>query len=283
MSSKFSVAAFLRFAFDKQEQYFAAARAKNETSAVRARLPKSFENGPAERIKVAPRVDPFFTKFRRSEGIHWSGIQVYCYGISLEVNCVSGEKKTLRLELQYWRIWMSDKSGSTDASNHELNLRYDGIEATAFTGIHGDCSSDVEIKMISESEKIQKILSTLMEDCGVEVEERPKKKCKVNAADVKAKRSYDGEEYHEDARHIELHPDVVDEQCMELLTAILGPSGKRVLRADGNERNMDWWTMMKVIQKGHRKDKSNGSITSFLRKTWMEREKGIVIPMRGEY
>ncbi|KIY64262.1 hypothetical protein CYLTODRAFT_457355 [Cylindrobasidium torrendii FP15055 ss-10] len=283
MSSKFSIAAFLRFAFDKQEQYFAAARAKNETSAIRARLLKSFENGPAERIKVTPRVDPFFMKFRRHRGIHCSNIVVYCYGISLEVDCVGGEKKTLQLELQFWSIWMSEGSGCTDASNHELNLRYDGIEATAFTGAHGDCSSDVEIKMISESEKIQKILSALIEDCGVQAEERPKKKCKVDAADIKVRRSYRGEEYHDDARHIEVHPDVVDEQCMELLTAILGPSGKRVLRADGNERNMDWWTLMKVIQKGHRADKSYDSITSFLRKTPMEKEKGIDIQRQGGY
>ncbi|KIY64270.1 hypothetical protein CYLTODRAFT_457362 [Cylindrobasidium torrendii FP15055 ss-10] len=280
MPIKFTVAAFLRFAFDKQEQYFAAARAKNETSAVRARLPKSFENGPAERIKVAPRVDPFFTKFRRHRGIHCSNVSVYCYGISLEVDCVGGEKKTLRLELQFWRIWMSEGSGSTDASNHELYLRYDGIEATAFAGAHGDCSLNDNIKMISESEKIQKILSTLMEDCGVEVEERPKKKCKVDAADIKVNRSYRGGEYHDDARHIELHPDVVDEQCMELLTAILGPSGKRVLRADNSEQMLDYWTLMTIIQKGHREDTSFESITSSLRKTPMEKGKDIDIPRK---
>ncbi|KIY64261.1 hypothetical protein CYLTODRAFT_457354 [Cylindrobasidium torrendii FP15055 ss-10] len=168
------------------------------------------------------------------------------------------------------------------ASNHELHLRYDGIEATAFTGHGGD-----ERKLLSESEKIQEILGVFMEDCGVEVEERPKKKnlcTEVDAADtVKVKRSYRGEEYHDDARHIDAHPDVVDERCMELLTAMLGPSGKRVLDANKSKQNIDWWTLMTVIQKGHRADTSYGSITSFLRRTPMEKDKRIDIQKRGGY
>ncbi|KIY64269.1 hypothetical protein CYLTODRAFT_457361 [Cylindrobasidium torrendii FP15055 ss-10] len=278
MTSKFTVAAFLRFAFEKQERYFAAARARNETSAVRDRLPKSFENGPAERIKVTPRVDPFFTRFSRREGLQASYVDVYCYGISLDVDCVSGEKKTLNLELQYWIVGLSQMSGVADASNHELNLRYNGMEATAFIGAHGDLSDNGNT-MLSESKKIQKILSSLMEDCGIEVEARPKKKRKMVKHEDEVED--EDEDEHANGSHIDARPDVVDERCMELLTAILGPSGKRVLDADDMKENTDWWTLMKVIQKGHCRATHTGPLTSFLRSTPTEKGQRIDI-QKGE-
>lgn len=195
--------------------------------------------------------------------MHYGSVKVYCYAISLDVNCIGGGKKTLHLALQFWDIGMSQMTGLAGSTNHELNLRYDGMdEATAFSGNYGDCGDD-ESKMLSESEKIQAILRAFMQDCGVEVqgEERPAKKQKV---DKKAKKPEAG---RDEDRKVDMDslPDVVDAQCMELLEAILGPSGKKVLRQDTYEHE---WTLMKIIQKGRLYKRTvRGSTRSFLRST----------------
>ncbi|KIY64266.1 hypothetical protein CYLTODRAFT_457358 [Cylindrobasidium torrendii FP15055 ss-10] len=273
MATKFTLEGFLRLAFAKQDQFFAAARAKRETSALRARLPKSFNKQPSKRITVSPRLEPFYTEYNRYGGPHSSSVMVYCYAISLDVDCVDGEEKTLELALEFWKIGMANMTSTAEAVSYELNLRYDGIEATAFAGCHGDCREDIH-KIVSESLKIQEILRAFMEDCGVEVQgepQRPKKKRKVEAA----KEPPTGSKKVD----VDALPDVVDAQCMELLTAILGPSGKKVLDVDSSLFRWWSWTLMKIIQKGH--CGSSGwmrSTTSFLRRTPAAEEHEIDFP-----
>lgn len=252
MAANVALSAFLRLSFGMQKQFFSSARAKRETSAVRARLPKSFKNS-LKRITVAPRLDPFFTEFNRYHGMHWGSVKVYCYGISLDVDCIGGEKKTLELALQFWEIGMSQMTGLAGSGNHELNVRYDGMEATAFSGNYSDCSGD-ECKMLSESEKIQDILRAFMKDCGVVVQGKVKKQ-----KEGKKPRNEDKSDVD-----VAACPDVVDAQCMELLEAILGPSGNQVLKADTFERK---WTLMKIIQKGRFCDDDAPETRSFLRRT----------------
>lgn len=186
--------------------------------------------------------------------MHNGKIRIYCYAISLDIDCVGGQKKNFELALQFWDVEMSQYSGAAGSANHELNIRYDGIEATAFCGNYSDCSDD-EKKWVSESAKIQDILRRLLEDCGVEArkeEESPAKTQKKPAV-----KDYNGEP-------LEDFPDIVDAQCMEVLVAILGPRGQKVLKQDRFERR---WTMMNIIQKGRVYNKDAEEIKSFLRST----------------
>lgn len=153
---------------------------------------------------------------------------------------------------------MASERELVGSGNHELNLRYGGMEATAYCGNYsGDTDMGDEKSWLSESKKIQDILRLFMEDCGVEAEgpelERPAiKKRKVDEKQAKAQEEVDG------------FPDVVDVQCMELLQAFLGPSGHKVLKQD---KFNGQWGLMKIIQKGRERKSFLHILRSFLRKT----------------
>ncbi|KIY66680.1 hypothetical protein CYLTODRAFT_26345 [Cylindrobasidium torrendii FP15055 ss-10] len=277
MAPEVTLDAFLRLDSATQERFLATARAKRETTALHLRLPSIFDTGALERICVSPTLSPFFTKFQRCEGMHGGFVTVYRYSISLDIDCVGGQKKTLKLSLEFWRIMMDQLSGAADSSNHELNIQYDGVDATAFSGSYGDCGTEDENKWVSESVKIQKVLCTLMRDCGVDYkpnDNTPSKKQKGKKPKVQKKTDATSSGSDSDESP-EAFPDVVDAQCMEVLEAILGPSGKQVLEQDGYE---PVWTMMKIIQKGRLLDEMYGIIVSYLRSTPAPEDYGIELP-----